>query len=231
MEQYFLKLKKYVGVLTFKGKNGGSQKATACLFYYNTEWLVATAAHCIFDIDIEAFNNDFQFYLPEVKIKLELSDITFHNNWIKLFAPEYDIAFFKVAPSSFDYTQSLDKDFLQPIFEVSYNNTFSLVGYPMSILFFHRFHIEHNKGGKYDNTYNSTLIGISSKAKGGMSGSPLLIIENSKFKIVGTVSLSFNSEKDTLWSAKWNEEIKIILDYITLRNIAPPTYMVCLPNK
>ncbi|HEM3502770.1 TPA: trypsin-like peptidase domain-containing protein [Streptococcus suis] len=226
MDRHFLYLKKYVGILSFKGERGGRQKATGCLFNYNGEWLVATAAHCIFDIDIGEFNRDFHFFLPDRRIELELLDIAFHSNWIELFAPEYDIAFFRIAHSSDVYTQSLDEAFVQPKFEVSYNNVFDLVGYPMSFLLFNKFHIDSNKIGKYDETYNSTLIGISSKAKGGMSGSPLLILENSKFKIVGTVSLSFNSEKDTLWSAKWNEEIKMILDFITLKNIHPPIYMV-----
>ena len=98
------------------------------------------------------------------------------------------------------------------------------------MLLFNRLTIECNRHGKYDQIYNSTLIGVETKAKGGMSGSPLMILDKYKFKIVGTVSLSFKSQKNTLWSAKWNAEMKEILDFITLDNGNKPNNIVSRSN-
>ena len=228
MESQFLDLKKYIGVLSFKGTKTGTQKGTACLFFYNKEWLLATAAHCIFDIESEEFNKDFKFLIPYNKVKIELSNVIFHENWLKLYAPEYDIAFFKIVHT--DYLECLDDTFLQPKFDISHDNSFSLAGYSASLLLFNRLTIECNRHGKYDQIYNSTLIGVETKAKGGMSGSTLMILDKYKFKIVGTVSLSFKSQKNTLWSAKWNAEMKEILDFITLDNGNKPNNIVSRSN-
>jgi len=210
----YRKLKEYIGIISFKGSTGKRQKGSACIFSYNGKWLLATAAHCVFDIETNEYNKEFYFFIPGRKSKINLGNrVYLHQLWPTLYAPEYDIAFFKLEEN--EYIRSLDLEFIKPKFSVKTNNYFDIAGFPGKIPFWESLYIEHDKFGECDYIYGSSLIGIRTSKGEGMSGGPLLIKKIQRFYIGGTVSLKFNSQKNMLWSAPWNRDIEYLLTFLT----------------
>ena len=217
------KLENRIGILSYEGDGKGRQKGSGCIFYYKNKWIIATAAHCVYNINDDVFYKDFKFTIPSSKITYTLGDVFLHKYWSELYAPEYDIAFFTIDCD--DNCLKFDKSYLTPYFNIPIDESFIIAGFPGKIIFANKLYIKKNNIGIADRLYFSNLIGIKTCKKEGMSGGPLLCQSKNRFNIVGTVSLSFVSEKGVLWCAPWNEDFKLILDYLVKEQEERPSFI------
>lgn len=118
----------------------------------------------------------------------------------------------------------MDRTYLTPYFEISNDNKFTIAGFPGKILR-NKLYIKRDNNGISDRMYSSSLIGIRTCKKEGMSGGPLICQNEDSLSIVGTISLSFVSEKGILWCAPWNKDFKAILEFLTSDKQAEPDFM------
>ena len=216
------KIRMYIGVLSYKKEGREGQKGTGCIFSYKGKWFLATAAHCVYDIDEDKFYTDFKFTQPNSGKEYILGDVYLHKFWSSLYAPEYDIAFFNIYCD--DNFFNLDRTYLTPYFEISNDNKFTIAGFPGKILR-NKLYIKRDNYWISDRIYSSSLIGIRTCKKEGMSGGPLICQNEDSLSIVGTISLSFVSEKGILWCAPWNKDFKAILEFLTSDKQAEPDFM------
>ncbi|HGD2724756.1 serine protease [Streptococcus vestibularis] len=218
------KIEMYIGILSYRGIGNGRQKGTGCIFHYKERWILATAAHCVYNIDEDTFYTDFKFTQPSSNKEYILGDVFLHKFWPSLYAPEYDIAFFNI--NCADSFSNLDRMYLTPCFAPLVDKKFMIVGFPGKIIFRNKLYIKKDNNGISDSLYSSNLIGIRTNKKEGMSGGPLICQNKDGLNIVGTISLSFVSEKGILWCAPWNKDFEIILDFLTGDKKVEPEFMV-----
>lgn len=193
----------YVGQLYFRTgiQKKGHKKGSACLFYFCNRWLVATAAHCVYDIDGQYYYSGFTFKLPGLP-EIKLNKFVISELWINKASLEHDIAFFELPP---DIEKKITLEKLTPIFHKKSGEKMLLAGFPNRFLIFQKLSIVEGVGQK-DKVYGSSLIGVKTKYFNGMSGGPLLLNIESKLFIVGTISFTFKSIPNTLWCASWGDE-------------------------
>jgi hypothetical protein len=199
------KIRPYIGKIEFFDFNGHRQIASGSMFFYMGRWLIATAAHCVFDIVDKHYNKDFSFYFTFNK-KVCIREAYIHKYWVKNEYLEFDIAF--LIPEDDKIYENLDKKSIIPSFKIMERQSCFVCG--IGLLLSKPRVLYRNV--VTDKTYQSNLIGINTHFYSGMSGGPWYQWKNQKFILFATSSLSFKSVQNTLWGVNWNEEIKSIAD-------------------
>lgn len=170
--------------------------------------IVATAAHCVFDWKNKKFNEYISFYPYAHNLEFSYSPtkIVLPKIWIEQSAVEYDTAFLVFSTNAmkeFNY-----HDLALPVaFNLHKNLNYTVHGFP------NRFWPSKkpcfNSGKAVDDSFlNSSLQGISSKNKSGMSGGPWITLHEGKAIQNSTTSLSISSSKNVLWGTYWGDTIQ-----------------------
>ncbi len=170
--------------------------------------VVATAAHCVFDWVNNEFNQDISFYPYVLNLKFSYSptEIILPKIWVEQSAVEYDTAFLVFAPDTmkeFNY----QKLALPVAFNLHKNMNYTIHGFPNRFWPSKKAHFDSGKAVS-DNFYNSSLQGISSKYKSGMSGGPWVTFHEGKAIQNSTTSLSIRGNKNVLWGTYWGDTIQ-----------------------
>lgn len=171
--------------------------AKGFLLKKNNNFILTTAAHCVYDYYSSQFFDSI--YFKHNKEKIMISKAFVHKKWIEDGILDYDVAFLEI-----DNTENLKNIFnIEPLFNMSHKNDYYLLRNKI----FKKKKIVHRLSFR-DYIYDSSLKGIKLKTKVGDSGSPWLVYKNGKIYQNSNTSLSFNNYKNITWGPDWGEEIK-----------------------
>lgn len=169
--------------------------------------IIATAAHCIYDWKSKKFYEKV-FFLPYVdnfKIKLTPIKAIVPRLWTEQAIVDYDTGFLVINLNdpNLDY-----RNFAIPVkFNLPRCLNYLVMGFQNKIIPSKKPLICENKA--HPDTYNnSTLQGISSKGKSGMSGGPWITYYEGEYVQNSVSALTFRSIKNKLWGPYWGEEIE-----------------------
>jgi hypothetical protein len=169
--------------------------------------VIATAAHCLFDWEYKEFYEKVNFYPYVGNFKTSLSPVisVIPKIWADVGAVEYDTGFL-VLSESIDLIE-YNKYAIPVKFNLSNELSYSIAGFQNKIIPSRKPIISKGKAQK-DLFKNSTLQGINSKGKSGMSGGPWISYQNSEYFQNSVSSMSFKSLKNMLWGPYWGDTIK-----------------------
>ncbi|ELJ9287059.1 trypsin-like serine protease [Staphylococcus pseudintermedius] len=189
-----------IGNINFSIGNKHS-RGTASLIKGETNVLISTAGHCIYDWENKKIYDNIFFYFQGKKILIK--EVILHKGWTEDGIVDYDTAF--LIPD-YKFLNKLQMDPLIPLFNHSHTTNCHILGFENKLF---KSTFKHKLAPTFkDYIYNSNLIGASIKFKSGTSGGPWIIKHNhNKYQIANT-SLSFKNHKNILWGAYWGDEIK-----------------------
>lgn len=169
--------------------------------------IVATAAHCLYDWETKSFFKRVSFlpYLEKFKISYKPTLAVIPKDWSEGIV-DYDTGFLVFTSMS---SQLIDyKNYAIPIeFNLSRNLEYILIGFQNFIIPSRTPLI--SRGVAHEDIYkNSTLQGLTSKGKSGMSGGPWFTKHKGQYIQNSLTSLSMKSVKNTLWSPYWGNVIE-----------------------
>ncbi|ERN52019.1 trypsin-like serine peptidase [Alkalihalophilus marmarensis] len=171
--------------------------------------MIATAAHCIYDWETKNSFKDLHFipaFEPEVRIPVQKCFVP--KMWGEHSAVEFDTAFLEldVPAEKFDLYERYS---ITPVFNIDKELDYLVYGY-FPDLFLRPTKKQYMSRGKasQDIFKDSTLQGVKSKVKSGMSGGPWLTVYNNQLHINSVSSLSFKKVKNIIWGPYWGETIQ-----------------------
>ncbi|KMK76542.1 trypsin-like serine peptidase [Alkalihalobacillus pseudalcaliphilus] len=198
-------LTRALGKIEFYRNNGKSYGSASLVDGGNGSFIVvATAAHCLFDWEDKIFYNPVYFipFNGKSRKRIKAKRAVIPNGWIKDAIVDYDTAFVVC-----EIDEVMEKGY--PVqFKLEKGLEYKVYGFRDSIFKNNKPYISTGKA-ELDLQYSSTLQGISSKGKGGMSGGPWLIEKNGAYIQNSLTSMSLKSKKNMLWGPYWGETIKI----------------------
>ncbi|MDF1510266.1 hypothetical protein PZE06_19205 [Robertmurraya sp. DFI.2.37] len=169
--------------------------------------IVATAAHCIYDWESQSFFERISFlpYLENFKVSYTPKLAVIPKDWTNGIV-DYDTGFL-VFSSMFSSTIDYQRHAIPIAFNLPRNMDYITLGFQN--IFFPSKKPFISKGSAQKDIYkNSSLQGIKSKGKSGMSGGPWFTIHEGRYVQNSLTSLSMKSAKNTLWAPYWGELIE-----------------------
>ncbi len=170
--------------------------------------VVATAAHCVYDWKKKSFyeNISFSLYIDNFQEQHYPVAIVVPRYWTEQNAFEYDTAFLIFEASAMSKYDTYHIA-LPVAFDLPKNLEYSLYGFPNKFLPSKKVAFDSGKA-QVDDYYHSSLQGIPSKRKSGMSGGPWVFYKNGEFIQNANTSLSINKRKNILWGTYWGDIIR-----------------------
>lgn len=208
MEQ---KLQRAIGkVIVIKKNIKIKQVGSGSLVVSNNQKIVVTAAHMIYDWHLKKYSKEV-FFTPYKKNAMKIRPIKaiLPEAWISSGVIDYDTAFLVFESQAF--AEIADQVTEMPvIFDVERGLEYELYGFGK------RFNQkpQYSQGKAQDDSFHhSTLQGVASKGKRGMSGGPWYTKIDGVIYQNSVTSLLFRSAKGLLWGPYWGRMIKKAYDY------------------
>lgn len=195
-----------LGKIEFKVK-GRKSFGSASIVQTDTMLIVATAAHCLYDWENQCFYDNVSFYpyLDNLKTKLNPVSATIPKIWADQGALDYDTGFLV-----FDCFPDKYRQYAIPAeFNLSRELHYLVIGFENRIIPSKNPSISYGKA-RHDFHKNSTLQGINSKGKSGMSGGAWITKYKGNYIQNSVTSFSYKSVKNTLWSPYWGKTIESV---------------------
>lgn len=181
------------------------QVASASIIKGKNHTLVATAAHCIYDLNRIKYHENILFSISEdVEVKYRPMAVAIPKDFVENTYLEYDTCFL-VMEERFNTVEAYRKAALEVAFNLPKNLRYSIYGYPN----------ESNlipakaEGKAVKDTYkNSSLQGVSCFEKDGMSGGPWITTYKESVVQNSLSILSMNSVENIMWGPYWGKVIE-----------------------
>ncbi|UOQ49763.1 hypothetical protein MUN88_06700 [Gracilibacillus caseinilyticus] len=171
--------------------------------------IVVTAAHCLYDWDDQSFYKDVSFYpyIDGLKTKIKPRMAVIPKLWATQGALDYDTGFLTFESSSTIHEYHTHA--ISAAFNLPPELTYFVTGFENKIIPSQKPFISHGKAQE-DTYMNSTLQGVNSKYKSGMSGGAWVTKYQGQFVQNSVTSLSFKSVKNVLWGPYWGKTIESV---------------------
>lgn len=175
--------------------------------------IVATAAHCIYDWDTQQFYEDLSFLLYSEGFKTSFKPIlsVIPKLWAEEGAVEYDTGFL-VLKSDILKEVNYSQVAIPVAFNIPRKLQYTIYGF-RNVLFPSKKPYMSQGFAFPDYLKNSSLQGIQSKGKSGMSGGPWVTKYKGEYVQNSVSSLSMKSIRNTLWGPYWGNIIKSAYDF------------------
>lgn len=186
------------------------QEATGSIIKFNNIVLVATAAHCIFDIYDKKFYEDIicSFWKDKFEKKYKVKKAFIPKRWIEEGALECDTAF--VLLDTFDCKEYMNYA-ITPKFNLQRELDYAVMGFSGKTVFSSKSPITISGKAVLDEKYKFIVQGIECKNKNGMSGGPWLTSFDNEVVQNSVSSFSFRKKNKLLWGPYWGREIENVL--------------------
>lgn len=174
----------------------------------NSSLIVATAAHCIYDWENKKFFERVSFlpYLEGFKVSYKPVLAVIPSEWSEGIV-DYDTGFL-VFSSTFLESVNYQEHAVPIAFNLPRNMEYTALGFQNILKPSKKPFI--SRGIAHEDRYkNSTLQGMKSKGKSGMSGGPWFTQYDGRYVQNTLTSLSMKSVKHTLWAPYWGNLIEI----------------------
>lgn len=184
--------------------------SSGSIIIYKGHYLLATAAHCLYDLKSEKAINNISIEISNKNNKYicDVESICLPRKWKYEQSLMYDYAFGKL---SIDLEDLIDDPFV-PLFDLknSENKPTYVSGYP--IKFFSK-SLKLKKRELDFSLYKAeNLIGMKTNLKYGASGGPWFLIDKNHYFQFSVTSAKIKSYKKTIWGPLWDSNTKKILD-------------------
>lgn len=184
--------------------------ASGSIIIYKGQYLLATAAHCLYDLKNEKAINNISIEISNKNNKYicNVESICLPLKWKYEQSLMYDYAFGKL---SINLENLIDNPFV-PIFDLrnSKNKTAYVSGYPVN--FFSKSLKLKKRKLDFSLYKEEKLIGIETNLKYGASGGPWFLIDKNHYFQFSVTSAKIKSYKKTIWGPLWDGNTKTLLD-------------------
>ncbi|MEW5593624.1 hypothetical protein ABGT24_08710 [Peribacillus frigoritolerans] len=201
------KLLRCLGKIEFR-VNGKKSLGSASIVKSLKFPLIATAAHCIYDWESKRFYDRVEFspYSKDFKRSFKPVLAVIPKDWAEHGVVDYDTGFLVFDSESLTIIDS-DELGIPVAFNRPLNQEYLVSGFQNVLLPSKKPLI--SRGIAHPDFFkNSSLQGVRSKGKSGMSGGPWFTEVEGEYIQNSNTSLSMKSVKNTLWGPYWGETIE-----------------------
>lgn len=173
--------------------------------------VIATAAHCVYEIGVDKFNKEIFFYHLNSNYKrpIKVSRVVVHKNWIQEKDVAYDTAFLNVEDSC--EVKNMLAYSMPVLFSGYRNQDIIIYGLKKRLFNYQTFgestHIINDFKGLPD------MIGGKCKGGVGMSGGPWIVRHKKGIFQCSLTSMKMRSQKGILWGPYWGRDIETVYLY------------------
>lgn len=196
--------------ITFGSSPKERQEATGSIIKYNNNVFMVTAAHCLYNIHYNKYNENIRctLFVDDFKMEYKLSKAFMHRKWVE----ERELAF----DTAFAILDSFDNEHyfpyaVEPKFNMKSTLNYSIKGFPVKLLFSKKYPVTVSGKSISHEKYKHMIQGIICKDKNGLSGGPWLTDVGNKVVQNSNSSFSFKKNKNILWGPYWGKEIESVL--------------------
>ncbi len=188
--------------------NGKRSLGSASILKSVNAPIIATAAHCVYDWESKQFYEHIRFlpYSEGFKVAFKPVLASIPKEWAKNGVVDYDTGFLVLEPEASNVINFEEKG-IPVAFNMSRNLEYVISGF-QNVLLPSKKPLFSRGVACADSFKHSSLQGVPSKGKSGMSGGPWFTEIEGRYVQNSNSSLSMKSVKNTLWGPYWGETIE-----------------------
>jgi hypothetical protein len=188
--------------------NGKRSLGSASILKSLNAPVIATAAHCLYDWESKQFYECIRFlpYSEDFKVAFKPVLASIPKDWAQHGIVDYDTGFLVLEPEASNVINFEEKG-IPVAFNMSRNLEYVISGF-QNVLLPSKKPLVSKGIACTDSFKNSSLQGVRSKGKSGMSGGPWFTEFEGRYIQNSNSSLSMKSVKNTLWGPYWGKTIE-----------------------
>lgn len=201
-------MRRSIGLLTYTNVVGKQQVGIANAIQYDGLFIVATAAHCVFDWEARAFNTDISFrpMVTRAGSVFKAREIAVHRGWATQAIVDYDTAFIKLDISDDEAIATVSPSKVR--FDLPRGLEYHVIGVHRRLTSWQL--VQFYDGAESDVAARSTLQSVRAKPRRGMSGGPWFLNDGGQPIQNSVTSLTFGSSPSRLFGPYWGAEVERI---------------------